>query len=69
MSADQGPSFKTCGSGGLALLALAAPQPVVLSAAALLTPPVPQRFMHFETGAGLRFAPPRPLDHVPLLFG
>ena len=69
MSADQGPSFKTCGTGGLALLPLAAPQPAVLSAAALLTPPAPHRFLRPGTDSGPRFAPPRSLDHVPLLFG
>lgn len=69
MSADQGPSFKTCGSGGLALLPLATPQPAVLSAAAPLTLPAPHRFLQLATDSALLFAPPRPLDHVPLLFG
>jgi len=69
MSADQGPSFKTCGAGGLALLPLAAPPPAVLSAAAPLSPPAPDRLIRPASGSGPRFAPPRPLDHVPLLFG
>lgn len=69
MSADPGPSFKTCGSDGLALLPLAAPQPAVVSAAAPLVPPVPHRFLQRAIDSALRFAPPRSLDHVPLLFG
>ena len=65
----RGPSFKACASGNAALAPLAAPQPAVLAAAAPLAAPASERASDFEAGSRPRFAPPRPLDHVPLLFG
>jgi len=66
---EAGPSFKACAPGGLALLPLAAPQPAVLAAAGPLALPTPDRLFDCVPDSRLRFAPPRPLDHVPLLFG
>lgn len=65
-----GPSFKTCAGGdGLALIPLATGQPALIATAAPLTAPAVHRFLDAAPDAGPRFAPPRPLDHVPLLFG
>ena len=64
-----GPSFKACASGNAALAPLAAPQPAVLAPAAPLAAPASDRTADLDGESRPRFAPPRPLDHVPLLHG
>ena len=64
-----GPSFKACAPGDLALLPVTAPQPAVIGSAAPLKAPASRRSFDPAPDSGLRFAPPRPLDHVPLLIG
>ena len=64
-----GPSFKACASGDAALVRVTAAQPAVLAAAAPLATPASTRASDLDVESRLRFAPPRPLDHVPLLFG
>lgn len=64
-----GPSFKTCAGGdGLAVIPLATGQPALLAAAAPLTAPAARHILDATPDSGPRFVPPRPLDHVPLLF-
>jgi len=64
-----GPSFKACAPGDAALAPLTAPQPAVLAAGAPLVAPASTRSVDLDRESRPRFAPPRPLDHVPLLFG
>ena len=54
---------------GPALVPVTAAQPAVLAAAAPLATPASTRASDLDLKSRLRFAPPRPLDHVPLLFG
>jgi hypothetical protein len=67
--AGAGPSFKACAQGNAALAPLAAPQPAVLAAGAPLAAPAFSLTRDLDGESRPRFAPPRPLDHVPLLFG
>ena len=64
-----GPSFKACAPGDAALAPLTAPQPAVLAAAAPLAAPASTRAVDLDGEFRPRFAPPRALDHVPLLLG
>ncbi len=64
------PSFKTCArSDGLALIPLAPGQPALLIAVASLIAPQVHRLLDPESEVGRIGPDPRPLDHVPLLFG
>ena len=64
-----GPSLKACASGNAALAPLTAAQPAVLASAAPLAAPASDRTADLDGESRPRSAPPRPLDHVPLLFG
>ena len=65
-----GPSFKTCAAGdGLALIPLAPGQPALLSASNSLNARQTHRLVPPVSHRAPAFPDPRPLDHVPLLFG
>ena len=67
---DAGPVFKTCSPGnGSVLTALAPGQPLLLASLVRLLPPHSARPLDGAATAGPRSAPPRPLDHVPLVLG